>query len=215
MRRLTSAMHQDPDTLQYFQVMNEILEGDLELATPTGKTFRPWRTAGHPLMDNGNSREEAKFANRPKFVKSYTSTRIPRGRCENGCKCMCHKTSMFPLPFNFRRAFRRLFPSIADDPVLVRRCTAADCRALQSGLRRVFVVVHKAFVSRAIVLAAISRGLRIKLQIKNYPLVPATSDVFRFADIGNLDGMKKLFNAGLATPRDIAPDGWTLLHVSI
>lgn len=208
-------MHQDPGTLQYFQVMNETLEGDLELAAPTGKTFRSWRTAGHPLMDNGNSREEAKFANRPKFVKSYATTRIPRGRCENGCKCRCHKTSLFPLPFNFCRAFRRLFPSIVDDPVLVRRCTKADCRALQSSLRRVFVVVHKAFVSRAIVLAAISRGLRIKLQIKSYPLVPETSDVMRFAQVGNLDGMQRLFSAGLATARDTALDGWTLLHVSI
>jgi hypothetical protein len=37
----------------------------------------------------------------------------------------------------------------------------------------------------------------------------------RFAHICNLDGMQKLFSAGLATARDTAPDGWTLLHVSI
>jgi len=194
--------------------MNEILEGDVELATPTRKTFRPRRTDGRPLMDNGNSREEAKFANRPKFAKSYATTRIPQGRCEKGCKCRCHQASRFPLPSSFCRAFRRVFPRITEDPVLVRRCTKADCRALQSGLRRLFVVVHKSILSRAIVLAAISRGLRIKLQIKSYPLVPFTSDVMRFAHIGNLDGIKKLFSAGLATARDSTPDGWSLLHVS-
>jgi hypothetical protein len=165
-------------------------------------------------MDNGNSGEETKFANRPRFAKSYVTFRIPPGRCEKGCRCKCHKASMFPLPSSFCRAFRRAFPSIINDPVLVRRCTRADCRALQSGLRRLFVVVHKAFVSRAIVLAAISRGLRIKLQIKSYPLVSVTSDIMRFAHGNNLNGMRRLFSAGLATPRDTAPDGWTLLHVS-
>jgi hypothetical protein len=207
-------MHKNPETLRYFQVMNEILEGDLELATPTGKTFRPRRADGRPLIDNGNSREEAKFANRPKFAKSYVTTRIPQGRCEKGCKCRCHKASIFPLPSSFCRAFRKAFPSIGDDPVLVRRCTRADCRALQSELRRLFVVVHKAFVSRAIVLAAISRGLKIKLQIKSYPLVAETSDAIHYAQTGNVVGMKKLFSDRLATPLDTAPDGWTLLHVS-
>jgi hypothetical protein len=173
------------------------------------------RKAGFPRIDNGDHMKEVKFIGRTRLVKSFrTRKQIPRGRCPIPCECRCHRSLIHPLPQSFLRAFRQLFPTVLDNPVLVRNCTKLDCRAMRTQQLRIFVVVHAAFVSRAIVLAAISRGLRLKLQIKSYPVVPETSAIVHAAETGNLELMDRLISGGKATVNDISEDGWSLLHVS-
>jgi hypothetical protein len=46
-------------------------------------------------------------------------------------------------------------------------------------------------------------------------MVPGNASVFTFAVLGNLDGIKSLFNKGLASPYDVCvSNGRTALHVS-
>jgi hypothetical protein len=76
------------------------------------------------------------------------------------------------------------------------------------------VVVNSAIISKVVILAAISRGLIPKLDIKSYPVVQESSDIVQSAQTGNLELMKKLIYSNKATVNDVCSDGWSILHVS-
>jgi hypothetical protein len=44
-------------------------------------------------------------------------------------------------------------------------------------------------------------------------VVPSESPIFRFAENGDISGMKELFRTKEASPFDRNPYGWTLLDV--
>jgi hypothetical protein len=46
-------------------------------------------------------------------------------------------------------------------------------------------------------------------------MVPEGSDALRYVKHGNLEKLKICFKLGEATIWDTAPDGWSLLHVSL
>ncbi|CAM6000583.1 unnamed protein product [Sphagnum balticum] len=200
--------------------MNAAFGDDVALAFPSQQGKRSGRKSGGPCVDTGNAITEASFGGRQRFAGAGASVRItrssiPRGRCPQNCGCACHKLSLFPIPLNFRRALKRLFPRLVDDPVLVRRCTTLNCKGLRARQRSLVCVMHSAFINKAVVLSSISRGMKLRLQVKSYPVVPGTSDIIQFAMQDNVEGMRELFRAKKATSRDTSQnDGWSALHVS-
>jgi hypothetical protein len=54
----------------------------------------------------------------------------------------------------------------------------------------------------------------INAGIQTFNLRPGRSLIFDYASRGDLEGVKKLIGDGLASPNDVDPDGWTVLHVS-
>jgi hypothetical protein len=213
MGRMVACMD-DAETLRYFQTMNEMLSGNFGIGV---ERHPERRVIGIPALERSESAQSLRSNARPRWVKiSAKSNRIPNyvKRCPMNCKCSCHKTSVYPLGLNFQRVFKRLFPNIVEDPVLVRRCSELTCHATQASHRRLFVVVHSAFVNKAIVIAAISRGLKLKVQVKSYPVVPETSRIITFAQTGDTKNLKRFIMSGQATINDTAEDGWSLLHVS-
>jgi len=45
-------------------------------------------------------------------------------------------------------------------------------------------------------------------------LRPDWSPIFEFARLGDIQSVRRLIREGQASPNDVNPDGWTLLHVS-
>ena len=210
---------QDEETIRYFNNVNSALGDDVSLAFLSPYEGSSARKLGGPAVDNGNAILEASLAGRQRFAGASlrrTACDIPQGSCSHECKCSCHKAASYPIPFVFRRALKKMFPKFVDDPVLIRRCNTPKCRGLRAKERGVLWVLHSAFISRAVVLSAISRGLRFTLHLKTYPVVAETSNMIQFAVKGNVEGMKGLILSKGGTPCDTSRlDGWSALHVSM
>jgi hypothetical protein len=139
--------------------------------------------------------------------------RLLRGRCLQTCLCRCHALNPHACPKTFRQVFRRLFPRASSSLFLVNQCTKISCRNNEGHRGQLTIVVHSAFVKKAILICAIGRGLKFKFHIKEYPIVSRISDGAKCAEKGDLEGIKKLFRTGRASVRDMTPDGWLHLHV--
>jgi hypothetical protein len=50
--------------------------------------------------------------------------------------------------------------------------------------------------------------------LQTFNLRPAWSPIFEYASCGDLQAVRRLLEDGLASPNDVDPDGWTILHVS-
>jgi hypothetical protein len=58
------------------------------------------------------------------------------------------------------------------------------------------------------------RYTSIDAGLQSFNLRPAWSPIFEYASRGDLQAVRRLLEDGLASPNDIDPDGWTILHVS-
>lgn len=47
-----------------------------------------------------------------------------------------------------------------------------------------------------------------------YNVRPSDAPIFRYANEGNIDAIKRLFQGNMASPYDVDEDGYSLLHVS-
>jgi hypothetical protein len=208
---------QDDETLRDMESMNQLLRENVGLGVLTGYQ-QSKRRPGVPLMDTGNAIREIRLQDRERNsgirVIQRSRTLRPKGKCSPDCKCSCHNPSKLTVGRMFNRSFKKLFPWVAGDPFFVQKCNLLDCRATEVLHRQVLVVVHAAFVCRAIVLAARSRGLRIKIEIESYIIVPETSEIITAAQTGNLDVIRKNIRKHGALVNATSEDGWSLLHVS-
>jgi hypothetical protein len=148
---------------------------------------------------------------KPSF-RVYTS-QTPVGACQPSCKCKCHQVSPRPLPHHLRRTFRSLFPKVQGDEHMMRRCSRLECRKSNARLGQIFFVLRSVFLSKAIRLSTMARGLQLKIQVKTYRVIRECSEVIRYVQVGNLEGLKRVISYGQATPNDMGEDGWSLLHV--
>ncbi|GFF47448.1 ankyrin [Aspergillus udagawae] len=186
-RRLATCM-QDSETLRHFQYMNGLLGGNVGLACELKQEGESalnsggWMGTGRALVEKSSRRRQT--AGGTSFWRS--SRVIPERPCPQGCKCACHEVAHKEFPSQFRQKFKRLFPRFADSPV--------------------------AFPRKAYELSVVSRAWKLKVQVHSYPVVPETSDVIQFAQTGSVEGLKMLKDSGRATLREMAEDGWTLLH---
>ena len=64
-------------------------------------------------------------------------------------------------------------------------------------------------------ISTISRGLKIKAHLKVYRIVRESSEIMRYIQLDNIDGVKRMIREGQAHPDDMGDDGWSLLHVRI
>ena len=60
-----------------------------------------------------------------------------------------------------------------------------------------------------------AHSVKVRFHLNTFHMVPESSDVMRYAKQGSLESLKSAIESGAATLWDTAPDGWSLLHVSI
>lgn len=120
---------------------------------------------------------------------------ILRKACRYDCYCKCHTRDVAT-----KRGFSRAFESCTD-----RTCHAFGQTAISTS----------SFFRKALAQVASSRCVKIRYDLNTFRMVSEGSDAMRYVKHGNLEKLKMCVWAGEATLWDTAPDGWSLLHVSL
>ena len=203
-----------PEDLNFCQVASDELDRRAELAC-LPPNLQECDTVSE---DNGLAkirRLSSGGDHNEKFPRINVSLiRVPPGPCQAKCKCQCHVSRPKQCPQGLRQRFRQLFPNAKVDPALVPRCSRLECRKNTTRQGRILVLCS-GFVHRAIMISTISRGLKIKSHLKFYRTVRQSSEIIRYIQLADFDGVKRMILGRQAHPDDIGDDGWSLLHVRI
>jgi hypothetical protein len=214
MRRTMSSM-QEPGTLSYVLHANEAMSGLAELAFLQNDAALSKVDHGSSSPRDGVPAPRAFHPGRGQWMAatlSHSSKTACQIRCPLSCRCKCHSMLAKLLPATMRKTLKRLFPTLGGEPRLVQRCNRLDCRLRNAGRTRI-IVLHITLLRRAIETCILLRGFRFKIQPQFHPVVSESSDIVRFARIGELDAFKNLINTKQDSPLASTEDGWTLLHV--
>lgn len=120
---------------------------------------------------------------------------ILRKACRYDCYCKCHTQDVAT-----KRGFSR-----AVDP-----CTDRNCHAFNEA-----TITVSSFFRKALAQVALSRSIKVRYDLSTFRMVSEGSDAMRYVKHGNLAKLKTCVKAGEATLWDTAPDGWSLLYVSL
>ena len=121
--------------------------------------------------------------------------------CRYDCFCRCHDQGALT-----KRRLSRLssFHPLCTDPT----CQAATPSEEQT-------VFPSNFFRKAISQVMSSKSIKVHYDLNTFRMVSEGSDAMRYVKHGNLDKLKMCITSGEATLWDTAPDGWSLLHVSL
>jgi hypothetical protein len=151
--------------------------------------------------------------------KTYSAIRVRashyrRTQCEGWCSCLCHRPRYVQTPQSLDFLLGSLFMGYSGLPAQSQSCSERSCR--QQSIPTVKVTYHfpQWLLGRAIQFAlSISHMKGPELILRTLRVIPANSPIITYAVKGNLDGIKSLFNKGLASPFDVIDNGRTALHV--
>ena len=179
----------------------------------------------HRLLEteSDSSRDEASVGDRGTISTSRVSTKAIEIRthtqtktwCSASCSCTCHVTTAVQSPKFFRQIIGIMFIGYTGHPFWSgKTCTVDSCSrpTIFQGY------VHYYFPSR-ILSKAILATLLINSQNQIFAsltvrrIIPLSNEVMQLQHTGDVDGMKRLFRLGLASPNDCTEYGDTLLLV--
>jgi hypothetical protein len=124
-----------------------------------------------------------------------------RTACQYDCYCKCHSQGA---------ATNRGFPRLSGSKFL---CTDPNCQAARSSEEP--AALPSRFFRKAISQVMSSKSIKVRYDLNTFRMVSEGSDAMRYVKHGNLDKLKMCIKTGEATLWDTAPDGWSLLHVSL
>ena len=137
--------------------------------------------------------------------------------CKPVCGCACHRIYRIRSPQLFQNAFGSLLVKSSGLYGLTKPCDEFSCRRNPSTSMRISFRFPNWFLDRMISSVIISNrlsGPQLSLVVPR--VVPRTSDIMFHAIAGNIDGIARLFELGLASPFDVTDNyGYSALHVSI
>ena len=160
------------------------------------------------LVDKESHRSVVKF-------RAYASE-FRLSRCTANCRCACHRAHTLGWPTIFRKITGVLFVGYSGTPSLGRwKCSVQDCISRPASREYVYYTSPLWFLAKAIILT-LESGFAgtVTMSLTVTRVVSSGSDIFRFARLNDVDGLKYLFSKGLASPKDIDQDGYDVLSVS-
>ena len=134
-----------------------------------------------------------------KVDNSSAGAVILRKACQYDCYCKCHTAGT-------NRGFSRLTGSNT-------QCTDRRCQAAAPSNEP--PVAPSKFFRKALSQVMSSKSIKVRYDLNTFRMVSEGSDAMRYVKHGNLDRLKMSIQTGEATLWDTAPDGWSLLHVSL
>lgn len=136
--------------------------------------------------------------------------------CKPGCSCACHRVHRIKSPHLVRNAVGSLLIKSSGLYGMTQPCNEFSCRRNSSTSMRISYRFPEWFLNRMISSIIVSNqlcGPQVSLVAPR--VVSNTSDIMFHAFAGNIDGIARLFELGLASPFDITDNfGYTALHVS-
>lgn len=148
-------------------------------------------TANHDVQRNQKTNNET----------SSADALMIRQACRYDCFCLCHTLS---------RAIS--IKDVSKPSEISNNCTEPTCRG--AGLIGEEATIPS-FFRKAILAVTLARSIKTRYHLNTYRMVSEGSDALRFVKHGNLVKLKMCIQTGEATKWDTAPDGWSLLHVSL
>ena len=157
-------------------------------------------------------------ASREKPTPASLTTRFnaSSSHCKPGCSCACHRQYRFKSPRLFHNAVGSLLIKSSGFYGMTQPCNEFSCRQNPSTSIQVSYRFPEWFLNRMISSVIVSNRLcGPQLSLVAPRIVSNTSDIMFHAIAGNLDGIARLFERGLASPFDVTHNfGYTALHVS-
>ena len=136
--------------------------------------------------------------------------------CKPVCSCACHRIYRIRSPQLFQNALGSLLVKSSGLYGLTQPCNEFSCRRNPSTSMRISFRFPKWFLDRMISSVIVSNrlsGPQLSLVVPR--VVPSASDIMFHAVAGNIDGIARLFELGLASPIDVTENyGYSALHVS-
>ncbi|KAK6346704.1 hypothetical protein TWF696_006820 [Orbilia brochopaga] len=146
-------------------------------------------------------------------VRVLLSNRTP---CRSYCPCSCHakRKAKVSGPSIMEGLLGKLFVGYTGLPFLNKKCDFRGCKDQQTPKATVEYWFPWWFVSRNLkVDIKYPPNLGPQLQLTTMRRVPDDAQSITFAMQGNIEGLKYLFNQGLASPRDVSDSrGYTLMR---
>ena len=144
-------------------------------------------------------------------VALHTNMPTPPGwHCDPWCACLCHKRQRWGTPALLWSLLGSLHLDYAGAFLSKTPCTESRCRPpfVQSTK---FTYRFPTWLAACVITASLG-GPSTCLRASR--VVPTDAPLMKYAQDGNVEGIKGLFRSGLASPWDVNEFGWTALDVS-
>lgn len=142
---------------------------------------------------------------------------FPRMPCTPWCSCSCHTETHLRSPHILDSIFGALFIGYSGAPSMRKAaCDQPSCHLQAQPMSCMTYFFPRWFLARAVSITLASTPLAGPVaSLKFQRTVPGSADIFTYAKVGDVNGMKRLFQNGMASPHDIHYEsGVTALHVS-
>ena len=137
--------------------------------------------------------------------------------CRPGCLCNCHIERKSNTSGHFDRVVGRLFVGYSGLPLLNSSCDSATCQRSQTPYISAEYWFPLGFCWSQIIRLELGYQPNIgpQWQLNTLRRVTDSAQCVKYALGGNIDGLKSLFQQGMASPKDVSSTrGYSLLRVS-
>lgn len=173
--------------------------------------------------DGDSIRSEVRGFERESITKSsLASIRISASlqhsnECQAWCNCACHIRRKLSTPPFLKKFIGQLFIGYTGIPLMEQHCDQFSCQQKRGSTNiQVSYCFPSWFFAKMLSLSLKSApldGPQINLTIPR--IVDEKAAIFSYARIGDVEGIKSLFETRIASPRDTSwIGGYTALHVS-
>ena len=149
------------------------------------------------------------------IVRIAAHTLSTKSWCKPSCTCVCHIIRTIRFPKLLSEVTGTLFIGYSGSPLWTKSgCTAADCLASSVSQVCIQYLFPSWLLSRAISTALLIntyRNINASLIVRR--IVPNSAEVIRLGMAEDIDGMRRLFSLGLASPNDSNYNGEGVLWV--
>ena len=184
----------------------------IELQLNTVEATCLGRAAGSNLQSAMQS--SSRMISAPAIQISASMFHFP---CKDNCTCVCHRRRTWRTPRLLDKLLGTLFLGYAGFPYVTPQCDNEKCIQRLSLTGLITYLFPSWLLARAVVLASrlsSTNGLEFSLRIPR--VISATAPIWNFCQVGDIDGVKGLFQQGLASPLDVGCwNGFTPLTVSM
>lgn len=178
---------------------------------------RLWRSVSSSWQSStkGEPADDMSFAPRIGNKVSVQSTMVqPPRPCL--CNCDCHSPVAVTTPQWLGSTMGTLIIRYSKDPRACRLCAKKDCRKATQSVLKTNYYFPRWLLRHAMCLQFnYSPWAGHSVSLRTPRVVSANSPIFSFAQHNNINGMRRLFEGGLASPFDVSyEEGRSALHVS-
>jgi hypothetical protein len=138
-----------------------------------------------------------------------------RKTCRPWCSCRCHVRRELRTPGLAKRFIGSLFIGYSGVPMVTPQCDEKQCRKRSTSRIILSYQFPEWFWERSLFtsfMTASLSGPEMLIRVSN--TIPYACETYQHCIDGNAPGLRRLFEVGKASPFDLDPEGFSLLHVS-